>query len=117
METWYANNNLMVHLTCHESMAYPKKILQRSGMSNTLRTTSFSMGPKQIGSTIRPLEDLSTLSYDFMVTFHLGSIENLYIPNFLITLKKKNLALHQFLLVFFQLRYSRSKHWCGPKSC
>ena len=89
METWYTNDNLMVQLTCHESMAYPKKVLQRSGMYNTLKTTSFSMGPKQIGSTIRPLEDRSTLSYDFMVTFHIGSIENLYIPNFLITLKEQ----------------------------
>ena len=79
----------MVQLACHESMAYTKKILQRSGMYNTLKTTSFTMGPKQIGNTIRPLEDRSTLSYDFMVTFHLGSIENLYIPNFLITLKEK----------------------------
>ena len=88
METWYTNDNLMVQLACHESMAYPKKILQRSGMYNTLKTTSFSMGPKQIGSTIRPLEDPSTFSYDFMVTLHIGSIENLCIPNFFITLKE-----------------------------
>ena len=83
----------MVQLAFHESMAYLKKILQRSGMSITLKTTSFSMGIKEIGSTIRPLEDHSTFSYDFMVTFHIGSIENLYIPNFLITLKDKIFSL------------------------
>ena len=66
----------------------PNKIFYASGISSTWKTTSFSTGPTQIGSTIRPLEELSTSAYALIEIFFLGSIANYDILSYYITLKE-----------------------------